>query len=489
MSGYKGRHIMLIMINLCFLTFVSTKAARCGEYPHCSVCDLENMTCSGCDNGYYGSTCGSVCSNGCKNRTCVLTSEGIGRCTDGCVSGFGGPNCKLPCYRPAEICSACPGGCEGGYCQLGSSCVSGCKDGFYGSGCKECSSRCKPCNRINGTCDECHPSYFGLNCTYLCDHCQGSCKFGCEHGCVPGYYGIFCDKDCSKHCQAVSDMNSSTTRSPECSRETGDCVKGCVDGWYGATCSSQCNPRCLYKRCSPSGGCVDGCVPGYFGSDCMPCPDNCVNNSCNTDNGSCIKCDNGFYGMSCNQSCCLDGVCDTTTGLCSDGCNITGYRCDSTCTNNCTDTGVKTPDITRGLQIGIPTAFALLLICIVIVCILLRKGCFSDTEQHTVEAGTVEYHRYWQIGDDHIDLQRPESVEGQDVNIVMPVIADCSPAACAVQVSDHDTSDGSASGTSDGSTTDSQAYTHLVRDPDVRAADPGAVVHYISPTQPKRSSI
>ncbi|XP_067669898.1 scavenger receptor class F member 1-like [Haliotis asinina] len=376
---------MFITVTLCLLTFASTKAARCEEYPHCAACDSQKRTCTSCHSGYHGSTCELVCNIGCRHGACELTSRGIENCTEGCVAGFRGPNCKVPCSPPPELCQECPGGCQEGYCQLGSSCVSGCKDGFYGATCKDCSSTCKTCNRTIGTCLECHQSHFGSNCSYPCNHCHVSCKFGCEQGCAPGFHGSFCENNCSEHCRGESDANGAMVSLPECSRETGDCIKGCVDGWYGPSCSSQCNPRCKYKRCFPSGDCQHGCVPGYYGSVCSPCPKHCVDNTCDTESGTCQRCDNGLYGLFCNQNCsvCLDGFCVETSTVCPDGCNIRGDRCVSTCTNNCTETGDHTSSKTYSIQNVIPTALCIISL-VVTMCVLHRKRLLTDSARNQV---------------------------------------------------------------------------------------------------------
>ncbi|XP_067653299.1 scavenger receptor class F member 1-like [Haliotis asinina] len=113
-------------------------AVPCPDTHHCSDCDRETGDClTDCDTGYYDRQCRSVCSRNCRNNTCVLSEHGTGNCTAGCVAGYYGIGCSIPCDIPGGNCTACPGGCDGGYCQLGSSCVSGCIDSYYGTGCKK----------------------------------------------------------------------------------------------------------------------------------------------------------------------------------------------------------------------------------------------------------------------------------------------------------------------------------------------------------------
>ncbi|XP_046335892.2 multiple epidermal growth factor-like domains protein 10 [Haliotis rufescens] len=119
------------------------KATQCKDNQHCSDCDSISGHCIiECDPGYYDQKCSSVCNENCKNNTCVISISGSGNCTNGCVPGYQGTSCNIPCDSPGGNCTACPGGCDGGYCQLGSSCVSGCEDSYYGTGCKNCSSGC-----------------------------------------------------------------------------------------------------------------------------------------------------------------------------------------------------------------------------------------------------------------------------------------------------------------------------------------------------------
>ncbi|XP_046554095.1 multiple epidermal growth factor-like domains protein 6 [Haliotis rubra] len=143
--------ILMMLCIACLAT--SNQANQCREKQHCSECDNTTGRClTDCDTGYFGKKCRSVCSKTCRNHSCRISDTGIGDCTEGCVPGYQGIGCNMPCDSPGGSCTACPGGCDGGYCQLGASCVSGCVDSYYGTGCKSCSSRCKSCNRITGVC-------------------------------------------------------------------------------------------------------------------------------------------------------------------------------------------------------------------------------------------------------------------------------------------------------------------------------------------------
>ncbi|XP_067653723.1 uncharacterized protein [Haliotis asinina] len=198
---------MARLTSLC-ITFVaaSTFATLCQDSQHCSDCNSTTGYCiTDCDRGYYDQKCLSVCSENCRNDTCELSSYGSDKCTEGCDLGYQGTSCNIPCDSPGGNCTVCPGGCDGGYCQLGSSCVSGCVDFSYGTDCNTCSSRCKSCNWMTGQCTECQQSYGGPHCEIWCKHCIGeSCQFGCFQRCVDGFYGKYCNKTCL---DAVVDIN------------------------------------------------------------------------------------------------------------------------------------------------------------------------------------------------------------------------------------------------------------------------------------------
>ncbi|XP_071099030.1 uncharacterized protein [Haliotis cracherodii] len=129
---------MTVLTNLCIAYMaLSTFANQCHDNQRCSDCQSSSGHCiSECDAGYYDQRCKSVCSKNCRSNTCVMSNTGSDNCTEGCVPGYQGTSCNTPCDNPGGTCTACPGGCDGGYCQLSSSCVSGCVDAYYGTDCK-----------------------------------------------------------------------------------------------------------------------------------------------------------------------------------------------------------------------------------------------------------------------------------------------------------------------------------------------------------------
>ncbi|XP_071085975.1 platelet endothelial aggregation receptor 1-like [Haliotis cracherodii] len=226
---------------------------------------------------------------------------------------------------------------------MGGTCFSGCSDSYYGTGCTTCSSRCKSCNRITGTCEECQPPYSGLDCRSSCEHCVDGCESGCQQGCRQGFYGDNCTEACSDTCRADPSLSTDEqcpegdSCTPECHSQTGECVHGCVDGWYGPKCSRRCISNCKHQRCNSAGACIEGCAPGQVRFDCELCLQQCLNLTCALNNGSCCNgCNSGLLVESCNLSCnvCLDGIVGMNTSVCIHVKNITQYMCGYNCTNN-----------------------------------------------------------------------------------------------------------------------------------------------------------
>ncbi|XP_067653996.1 scavenger receptor class F member 1-like [Haliotis asinina] len=117
-----------------------TQAGPCLDNQHCFDCDNRTGHClTDCDTGYFDLKCFSVCDGHCKGNLCYQSVDGSGRCTEGCEPGYQGQRCSIPCDIPGDNCTPCPGGCDGGYCQLGSTCVSGCVDSHYGTDCNSVS--------------------------------------------------------------------------------------------------------------------------------------------------------------------------------------------------------------------------------------------------------------------------------------------------------------------------------------------------------------
>ncbi|XP_067670080.1 multiple epidermal growth factor-like domains protein 10 [Haliotis asinina] len=473
---------------------IEVSAAPCSNGQHCPDCDSNGDCTTQCERGYFGKRCRKECNRRCRDHLCELTETGIEYCIGGCVPGFRGTRCNIPCHNPGTQCAVCEGRCDGGYCWLSStSCVSGCVDSYYGLGCKNCSQTCRFCNRSTGMCNDCHDPYRGLNCQMSCENCVGPCVSGCDEGCKSGFYGQWCDKMCSENCRAgpiqdaVSvlecDQNTSTNCFPDCDSNTGDCIHGCNDGWYGRNCSSRCSRKCAYMSCTESGSCAAGCAPGYAGIDCS-CTENCIHEVCYPNNGSCVNgCINGYYGALCNISCkvCLDGVCDRTHGTCIRGCNNTDGRCKSTCTHDCsidvclTNISCKADDQPkihiRYVVIGLSSA----MFFTGILCAFCILKCCCKRRNQEADTYIVEYqspsNRYWEIRDADVGqvCGSPEDVFNDDI----PPLADNFQEA---RCTHSDVSSGCASGYN-------PPYTPLMTD----NYDHGqtTVITYISPSQEK----
>ncbi|XP_048256003.1 protein draper-like [Haliotis rufescens] len=146
------------------------------------------------------------------------------------------------------------------------SCVDGCVDGYRGISCRiPCPVNCQVCERFNGSCISCKDTFHGTNCTLTCEElCQG---FRCDTDktcskttCLDGRYG----QNCSNKCDP---------RYLTCTQSTGDCT-ACRDGYYGQNCEHDC-PPCSFTRGSMDQICKDGCKT-------TPCTDTTPGDSGNT---------------------------------------------------------------------------------------------------------------------------------------------------------------------------------------------------------------
>ncbi|XP_067668552.1 multiple epidermal growth factor-like domains protein 10 [Haliotis asinina] len=488
---------------------VTLRAATCRVQQHCSDCHHVIGHClTRCEDGYFDLMCSSRCSKGCKKSLCTLNERGLQVCTEGCIPGYQGRKCTDECDNPRVGCTKCPHVCEGGYCQTDSTCISGCVGSYYGSDCKNCSSRCKSCNRITGHCEKCYPPHAGPTCEHTCDHCLESseCDNGCQHGCVPGFYGKFCDEECSVHCQPNAITSASNCSAPqerntcigECNRLTGACTHGCVNGRYGFNCSLQCNPRCLYGKCDATGACVEGCSLGYYGADCVPCPANCVSQHCNAKDGSCISgCTNVSYGEFCNHSCprCLDGMCHQWTGACTKGCEASfgGVRCEHDCANDCSSADCLTKNVCKtgstnvflgGILASALTFAACIMLAALFYCRRRMRKKRHIQHNKTRKADTVadrdtpcplyeSLHIYSEIRENVTssvsDPQHSDKME--DANITVRALADLHNEAENTELGDQ-SSQGSHCG-------HSVSYSHLVND--VVVNKPDEVGKYLTP--------
>ncbi|XP_056003638.1 multiple epidermal growth factor-like domains protein 6 [Ostrea edulis] len=120
-------------------------------------------------------------------------------------------------------------------------------------------------------------------------------------------------------------------------------VNGCEIGKYGDGCrdcsgcrtcdvisgvcpSVPCSVNCISGLCdSTTGYCTQGCVNGSWGKTCTSiCPQNCQDGSCDRTSGYCNGCSNNYWGQTCNTSCPQN----CNRGVCD--------RTNGSCYNGCT---------------------------------------------------------------------------------------------------------------------------------------------------------
>ncbi|XP_048251519.1 uncharacterized protein LOC125379291 [Haliotis rufescens] len=220
---------------------------------------------------------------------------------------------------------------------------------------------------------------------------------------------------------------------------------------------------------------------------------------CHSDSGKCTDgCTRGFYGGLCQHTCevCFDGVCDQKTGTCTIGCHLTGRRCDSSCTFNCSiaeclrvehcNQGDSDSDIVD-LKIGLSAAFSLFVVIILLALSPVYCKHLRTFKQHKIQ-GIIPHEApshedqvppdYCEIRDEDVDIvcelpgiRGDDSVAGAAP--VMPVLADCFAPDC-------DSADNDAA-TSEESGVDENTYTHLVRP--VLVERPETVVNYVPPIE------
>lgn len=178
-------------------TFGQNCLKTCGNCLHNTTCNHENGTCpNGCDAGFKGQYCSTPCDDGTFGQDCryrcsenCLNGEVCdrvdGHC-DSCVTGFQRFSCVEKCRNRTfgENCSKQCGGCLNGTdCHhVSGQCYHGCDPGWYqttycnvicnnqtfGENCvHQCDGHCindEPCNRRDGTCEQCSLGWAGKFC-------------------------------------------------------------------------------------------------------------------------------------------------------------------------------------------------------------------------------------------------------------------------------------------------------------------------------------
>ncbi|XP_062571419.1 cell death abnormality protein 1-like [Saccostrea cucullata] len=186
------------------------------------------------------------------------------------------------------------------------------------------------CNQTSGICNQgCRTNAWGLYCERKCpDLCYGSTCSQSNGSCLycpSGRWGKHCENYCSVFCSKLS-----------CD-DKGGCINGCTNGRYGISCLEKCSPGCFGDLCyQKDGTCVNGCKEHYHGLKCEKRNNsNCQQPTCRNQSDAGGICCAGFFGELCSKICspyCLNNVCDSKDGNCTQGCKSewTGKKCDGT---------------------------------------------------------------------------------------------------------------------------------------------------------------
>ncbi|XP_052256177.1 multiple epidermal growth factor-like domains protein 10 isoform X7 [Dreissena polymorpha] len=425
---------------------------KCPSYCTVESCRNYNSTlgCVECEPGRYGLYCQSKCHDNCQIVTtqntrfkyCIKES---GECRDGCITGFYGGDCSIPCTsgcygscnRSTGECESgctlstygkrcdlsCPSNCQrplAGYqraCDMVTgACENGCTVGFTGLFCNEsCAKNCR-----DNTCDQngdcvfgCREGYTGKNCDLICqrdcgDSCFPNCLNGichlksklCTAGCSLGWWGESCNISCKAECQEGN-----------CSQHDGTCLGPCLSGYYGAKCDRRCSPYCVNKVCNKnSGSCKDGCSERtIYGPECVDtCSKACLNQACDQLTGACLGCPAGkqgslceqdclpgWYGESCEDQCgnCKDGnPCSILDGTCpaGAGCEVgwTGLQCQQ---NLLGQSSAQAGSMNMSIGVGVGVSLAVVVMVIVIAVYFLWRQRTDKAKRHQSREHVVVY--------------------------------------------------------------------------------------------------
>jgi len=306
-----------------------TATGICG--PFCNLTDCAQYTCSGSNEGRWGTGCSQtcpgyiaassntpvqVCGGSTRSTGCDNTQTGSGTCfcmlSPKLVPMYLGTTCELQC--PVFNGEPC-GGALRGTCtdSLTTSCSTGtcatctCKTGYFGPACEQtCPGGAKtPCSN-NGTCTaaglcECNAPYMGLDCSLRCP--GGAAASG-------GTWQV-----CYGNGQCVTDKLTAvcTCASANFDPTYGCQPSKCVFPYLGVHCNETC---IVSATCGGHGAC-------YKPDDQSPPRCNCGGNW--NSSTACTTCNHGFWGPSCTAECpggsCYvchgHGQCDGVTGVCA----------------------------------------------------------------------------------------------------------------------------------------------------------------------------
>jgi hypothetical protein len=170
---------------------------------------------------------GDYCNRWCGTN-CILCDQQLG-CT-ACKPGFFGSTCQRTCSPGCAAGAATDNASRTGTCSQSGVCFHGCaSNSTWSALCdKPCSGRCvdQACDRNTGNCLSCMPDVFGSRCEIDCIRCAGRCDAGgCAGDCAPGFFGEHCDRSCGANCA-------------QCNRQLG--CTACATGFFGDNCDRSC---------------------------------------------------------------------------------------------------------------------------------------------------------------------------------------------------------------------------------------------------------
>ncbi|XP_048246964.1 scavenger receptor class F member 1-like [Haliotis rufescens] len=162
------------------------------ECPQClhNDCDSTGLCIKGCKTGFADKYCQYVCPETCQQSRCEVGATGAVVCSLGCIDGYHGPWCNIPCADGYKHCSLSQ-----------SNGSSECKTNRYGNHCQHsCEDTCRgfACDDQGLCLSTCTGGRFGANCSLTCREHQQSCQQNSGHcvACNYGYYGDVCEKAC-----------------------------------------------------------------------------------------------------------------------------------------------------------------------------------------------------------------------------------------------------------------------------------------------------
>ncbi|XP_046582356.1 platelet endothelial aggregation receptor 1-like [Haliotis rubra] len=357
------------------------------------------------------------CLNGklvnCVRDSCKRTSAGRTVCAEGCVDGFYGMSCRIPCPEDCLECQRTSGSCTK------------CSNGLLGENCDvACEQMCRGFRCFNnGTCSDttCLDGWFGLRCECKASNTIQSGDRG--RICLPHSWGTCCNRTCPNNCR-----NNRSGRL--CNLTTGQCIAGCKNGWVGKTCNSTCNESSC-KHTPTSTVIVEvqrtfsSCLPNEWGESCSnTCPEGCTKidtaRGCDVKTGVCINgCMVGKYGPTCDMKCpenCANGTCNINDGTCDCIDGMCGDVCQLPCGSTDKPDGPVSMVSSGTLNIAVSSLFVVVAALICFQCRHAIKKHFinrhgdTGTNEHVQEEDDTEQdvhlnegHRYYSIDDSDLD--------------------------------------------------------------------------------------